>query len=449
MKGTIDVQIKHKDGSVETRHEHNVVFDLQAIAAKLYYSREYGPLTGFCPWKYISPKTYDVFSLSTLEIDTSKPSFPIPALNSISSGSSSTWYTAPITSTISDKYRISSATWTAGEAITLKSIFFPYNGVYFADDTVGSTSSGTKYYYRRCILSDDGLFFDGGWSYRLTPPSTKFKFTNNYLNGFTNESYEGSNGSNNRTTGEKAFVPYKLHDPTERFLFDTVSGGSHYRGYYPYYTAGELQIKDAATNTVKRSFNLSQFADFSTNYARHLARVVNTGSKNFLLEPISTTAGIRVWEIPDAATTETIQPSGMILAGKDVYVNTSSSPYQGALSVADNVLIYRKNSDSYRVVCAKINDDLSVDIVPGANANGIYNSSSSLQNTDYNGVVFPYLNTDSPWLYRMTASYSAGQFANDATYYAHFFNSTAANFSTPIVLAEGDVLTVSYKIEVA
>lgn len=451
MKGTIDVQIKHKDGTTETRHEHNVVFDLQAIAAKLYYSREYGPLTGFCPWKYISPKTYDIFSLSTLEIDTSKPSFPIPALNSISSGSSDTWYTSPITATISDKYRISSATWTVGEAITLKSIFFPYDGVYFAGDTVGSTS-GTKYNYRRCILSDDGLFFDSGWSHRLTSPSTKFKFTNNYLNGFTNESYEGSNGSNNRTTGEEAFVPYKLHDPTERFLFDTVSGTtSHYYFYYPYYSSGELQIKDAATNTVKRSFNLSQFADFSTGYARYLARVVNTGSKNFLLEPISTAAGIRVWEIPDAATTETIQPSGMILAGKDVCVNTSSSSsvYQGALSVADNVLIYRKNSDSYRVVCAKINDDLSVDIVPGANANGIYNSSSSLQNPDYNSVVFPYLNTDSPWLYRVGGSSSTDQFNNNSTYYCHFFNSTAANFSTPIVLAQGDVLTVSYKIEVA
>ena len=448
MKGTIDVQIKHKDGSVETRHEHNVVFDLQAIAAKLYYSREYGPLTGFCPWKYISPKTYDIFSLSTLEIDTSKPSFPIPALDSISSGSSSVWYTAPITSTISDKYRISSATWTAGEAITLKSIFFPYNGVYFAGDTVGSTSSGTKYYYRRCVLSDDGLFFDGGWAYRLTSPSTKFKFTNNYLNGFTNESYEGSNGSNNRTTGERAFIPYKLHDPTERFLFDTVSGTSHYYSYYPYYSSGELQIKDAATNTVKRSFNLSQFADFSTGYVRYLTRVVNTGSKNFLLEPISTAAGIRVWEIPDAATTETIQPSGMILAGKDVYAENASYLKQAALSVADNVLIYRKNSTS-KIIAARINDDLSVDIVPGANAAGISVSNSDSLNYDkYNGIAFPYLNTDSPWLYRFGGS-NGYQFDNDGTYTCHFFNSTAANFSTPIVLAEGDVLTVSYKIEVA
>lgn len=445
MKGTIDVQIKHKDGSIETRHEHNVVFDLQAIATKLYYGREYGPLTGSCPWEYISSTTYDTFSLSTLEIDTSKPSFPIPALNSISSGSSSVWYTAPITSTISDKYRISSATWTAGEAITLKSIFFPYDGVYFAGDTIGATSASFANRYRRCILSDDGLFVSGSWATRLISPSARFKLTNKYLNGFTNESYVGENGT---TTTERAFAPYKLHDPTERFLFDTVSGENNREWYYPYYSAGELQIKDAATNTVKRSFNLSQFADFLTGNLRLMVRVINTGSKNLLLQPVSVAEGIRVWQIPDAATEETIQPLGMILADKDVYIYNSTSVAYAALSVVDNVLIYCKKTESDRVVCAKINDDLSVDIVPGANANGIYVSKSSLSDSNYNSVVCPYLNTDSPWLYRVTGG-DRYQFENNATYYAHFFNSTAANFSTPIVLAEGDVLTVSYKIEVA
>jgi hypothetical protein len=439
MKGTIDVQIKHKDGSIETRHEHNVVFDLQALQTKHFYSRPYGPLTGFCGFNSISKSTYDIFSLSTLELDLTKPSVAIPALNSISSGSSSVWYTAPITSTIEDKYKISSATWTVSEALTLKSIFFPYSALFFAADP---SNNGDDSQYRRCILTDDGLFVDQDCSYRLLPISTAFKFTNNYLHGFANEEYFS------QTTGERAFVPYKLHDPTERFLFDTISGTSHYRSYYPYYSAGELQIKDAPTNTVKRSFNLSQFADFSAD-ARRAVRVVNTGSKNFLLEPVSTAAGIRVWEIPDIATEETIQPSGMILADKDIYVYNSSYFPQGSYSVADNVLIYRHQSNSGAITCAKINDDLSVDIVPGANAAGISVSSSALTNNSYNTVVFPYINADSPWLYRVGAGSYPKTFAKSGTYYCRFFNSTAANFSTPIVLAEGDVLTVSYKIEVA
>ena len=436
MKGTIDVQIKHKDGSVETRHEHNVVFDLQALKTKYFYNREYGPLTGGLVFSYISSGTYSSFSLSTMELDLTHPSVAIPALNSITSGSSSVWYTAPITSTIEDKYRISSATWTVGEAITLKSIFFPYNGYLdFVHDCYSNTSADGI-----CVLCTDGLFYTADCVKRMLPPSQEFKFTNSYLNGFSKVSYPGPTGT---PTGEVAFVPYKLHDPTERFLFDTVSGTYHEYYYYPYYSSGELQIKDAATNTVKRSFNLSQFADFSTGSIKVYTRVINTGSKNLLLQPVSAADGIRVWEIPDTATEGTIQPLGTILAGKGIYTSTGTySTYKDAYSVADNVLIYMKSN---KLVCAKINDDLSVDIVPGANAAGL--SPYRSFDDDNNSYIFPYINTDSPWLYRSTGSNDI--FYNSGTYHCHFVNSTAANFSTPIVLAEGDVLTVSYKIEVA
>nr|DAT36105.1 MAG TPA: hypothetical protein [Caudoviricetes sp.] len=439
MKGIIDINIKHKDGSTETRHEHNVVFDLQALKTNYFYNRPYGPLTGYLENEYISSSTYDDFSLSTLELDLTRPSVAIPALNSITSGSSSVWYTAPITSTIEDKYRISSATWTVGEAITLKSIFFPYNNLYFADDRRYGNST-------KCVLCDDGLFVDPACCIRLPKSMDGFKFTNKYLNGFCDYSVYNTNYLHTPT--ELAFIPYKLHNPTERFLFDTVSGTTHAYSHYPIYTTGELQIKDAATNTVKRSFALSQFADFSTNEIRAYARVINTGSKNFLLQPVSTAEGMRAWEIPDTETTETIQPAGMILAGKGMYMGTGSYDlYLDAYLVADNVLMWTSRiSGDYRMRCAKINDDLSVDFVPGANAAGEDVSPS----TSYNSYLLPYMNTDSLWLYRNCTNSSYNEtFRNGGSYNCHFFNSTAANFSTPIVLAEGDVLTVSYKIEVA
>lgn len=443
MKGTIDVQIKHKDGSVETRHEHNVVFDLQALQMKYFYRRPYGPMTGFCGFKSIYPTTYDIFSLSTLELDLTHPSVAIPALNSISSGSSSVWYTAPITSTITDKYRISSATWTVGEALTLKSIFFPYNNLWFVRDKYADYGSGLdgKYNYARCLLFDDGLFYEKSGVRRFSPSFDGFKFTNNYMHGFCAGASNSS--SSFAASVEIAFVPYKLHDSTERFLFMTTSGSSTWSCYYPYYSAGELQIKDAATNTVKRSFNLSQFANFDTGGNRYLARVVNTGSKNVLVEPISVADGIRVWEIPDTATAETIQPSGMILANQFTYYTN----YHDSLSVADNVLIYRNRSVTSKFTCARLNDDLSVDIVPGANAAGLNMENASSGDDSYNYVTWPYINTDSPYLYRSNGSNNT--FYNSGTYNCRFFNSTAANFSTPIVLAQGDVLTVSYKIEVS
>lgn len=433
MKGTIDVQIKHKDGSTETRHEHNVVFDLQAIAAKLFYSRPYGPMTGRLAYNYISRTTYDVFSLSTLELDLTKPSVAIPALNS-TTDSSSVWYTAPITSTVEDKYRISSATWTIGEAMTLKSIFFPYSGLMFVRDPAGKGSDSN---YRRCLLHDDGLFYTSANVTRLTSPSENFKFTNSYLAGFANHY---CNNSDLNVSSESVFVPYKLHDPTERFVFYSATSNSV--NYYPY-AGGELQIVDAATNVVKRSFNMSQFANFSTGTFRYITRVVNTGSKNLLLQPVSTsTDGIRVWEIPDTATTETIQPSGIILTNQSIYLNTD---YHELFVVADNVLMFRPSSNSSKMICARINDDLSVDVVPGANAAGLYIGSGA--NNSYNSVIFPYMNTDSPWFYRDVGTEHT--FTNGGIYNCRFFNSTAANFSTPIELAEGDVLTVSYKIEVA
>ena len=261
------------------------------------------------------------------------------------------------------------------------------------------------------------------------------------MHGFSNVQYP-SNSSFNASV-EIAFVPYKLHDPTERFLFTTTSDSSTWSCYYPYYSAGELQIKDAATNTVKRSFNLSQFADFSTGGNRYLARVVNTGSKNVLVEPISVADGLRGWEIPDTATTDTIQPSGMILANQFTYY----TEYRDGLSVADNVLIYRNKSQHSKFTCARLNDDLSVDIVPGANAAGLNMESASSGDGGYNNVTWPYINTDSPYLSRSNGSNY--EFDNSGTYNCRFFNSTAANFSPPVVLAEGDVLTVSYKIEVA
>lgn len=441
MKGIIDINIKRKDGTTEHRIEHNVVFDLQALATKYFYSRQYGPMTGTLMQKYISSTTYNVFSLSTLELDLTRPSVAIPALNS-TTGSSSVWYTAPITSTISDKSRISSATWTVGEALTLKSIFFPHDNIFFARDRARAGSQdGTD--YARCMLCDDGLFVGQYCTQRFIQSLEGFKFTNNYLNGFSNTPYFEQSSFNGSV--EVAFVPYKLHDPTERFLFDTISGTSHNFSYYPYYSAGEIQIKDAATNTVKRSFNLSQFANFATTELRFLARVVNTGSKNLLLQPISTAEGIRVWEIPDTATTETIQPSGVILVNQGIGVYTS---YYDGFSVVDNVLIYRKTSNLRNITCARINDDLSVDIVPGANAAGI-NSEKSV-GSEYRSVTWPYMNTDSLYLYREnTSSNTSYTFVNTAAYGCRFFNSTAANFSTPITLAEGDVLTISYKIEVA
>ena len=423
MKGTIDIQIKRKDGSIENRREHNVVFDLQALATKMYYERPYCPMTGYLEHKYISSSTYSKFSLSTREIDTSRPSFPIAALTSISSGSSNVWYTAPITSTISDKYKISSATWTAGEAITLKSIFFPHSTLYFWNDI-------------SCANYADG-FYPKGPCWRLKPASEVFKFTNTGLNGFATDAKTIDAG-----TLEMAFVPYKLHDPSERFLFVSTSSPTSDCNWYPPVDGSTLQIKDAATNTVKRAFPLSQFEGHINDWAkRYTTRVINTGTKNFLLQYFrnsSSDFGLHVWEIPDSASDATIPISGTILSGLTSGA-VDSSDFSSIL-IVDNVIGYALKSNRKQYSFAVLHDDLSVEIVPGANAAG------ALLSSEYKSAIMPYMDTDAPALNR---GYSGDIYSSYGTYSCRFFNSTAANFSTPIELAEGDVLTVSYKIEVS
>lgn len=46
MKGTIDIQIKRKDGTIENRHEHNVVFDIPSLTFKKWSESPLAIITG-------------------------------------------------------------------------------------------------------------------------------------------------------------------------------------------------------------------------------------------------------------------------------------------------------------------------------------------------------------------------------------------------------------------
>jgi hypothetical protein len=245
---------------------------------------------------------------------------------------------------------------------------------------------------------------------------------------------------------ECAFVPYKLHDSSERFVFVSTTAPTSSSDWVPSWSDTTLQIKDAATNTVKRSFLLSQFEGYSTTqFFQWFTRVINTGTKNFLLQQSGN--GLKAWEIPDSESEATIPVSGTILSDSIYYYNESERKYTcfDCVVIVDNIIGYRQLSSSNKFTFAKINDDLSVEIVPGANAAGAIFSIGISYDSD---SVWPYMNTDSVYFVRTIGQYD-NKYANSGAYFCRFFNSTAANFSTPIELAEGDVLTVSYKIEVA
>ena len=95
-----------------------------------------------------------------------------------------------------------------------------------------------------------------------------------------------------------------------------------------------------------------------------------------------------------------------------------------------------------------VNDDFSVTKFSGYSSDKQWNVYSSSDNNQR----YPYrFHSGKMILLRQYFNYNRweGGTNNDGIYKPMYPNVTAANFSTPIVLAEGDVLTVSYKIEVA
>ena len=107
------------------------------------------------------------------------------------------------------------------------------------------------------------------------------------------------------------------------------------------------------------------------------------------------------------------------MQGITLQSQNSSSSYQGAFVIGNYFI---NNNIAYR-----IDDDLTVTTFHGEERNS-YGSPIGKMNKDY-----------VQWYY--------GSDQNN-TIYPYFANLTASNFSTPITLAAGDVLSVSYSISV-
>ena len=112
MKGTIDITIKRKDGTVEKRQEHNVAFDLPAFIIKEWAKDSVLPIvSSFVETEYLKD-TYSIMSLCEEERDLTKPEWRPRALKTATSGSSLPWHTALASPTNDGKKRTITAAWT-------------------------------------------------------------------------------------------------------------------------------------------------------------------------------------------------------------------------------------------------------------------------------------------------------------------------------------------------
>lgn len=436
MKGTIDVQIKRKDGSIETRHENNVVFDLPSLILKrrLEMPDWVHALCGNSMDPALSStslRDYYYFGLSEDEFSLTQPEYRPFTLIGVEKNATQ-WYQSVPSRVLSGKSITLQESWTIQTPITLKGIaVHPKNmtnifynvgecpnwndGMLYCRKITGSSSSEAR--YQKADFSMD-----------------IFSYSNSYANGF-------ASSSSDRTHCSIGCMPYTLANPNERIAFIDTAGN---RASYPQYKAdGGIAIyKYPDDNTLLRSFKFSQFTGFTTpssNASYNRAFVMTTGTKNYLFQVIMTSPGyssliksFNAWQIPDSALAEneTVAPIKTDFLS-DFWPTTNASYHEPTIIIGNYLLMFNK--------LFKVDDSLTVTQYHGASS--ILSSSPNYSNLSLSESGIIQTLPIAYYSYDWNTSYAAFSTA--------FYNLTAANFSTPIELAEGDVLTVSYKIEVA
>ena len=464
MKGTIDINITRKDGTTEHRQEQNVVFDIPTFVLKksLEYPEISRVLQGGAVTlnsAYNPASFFNYFGLSEDTMDLTAPAFRPIALRCVG-GTASNWYDSAITRTVEDKKITVQATWTAQSALTLRSIGFLGPGLdntilYFASGNYSTTSSNN---YRTTFNLLDGHLYRPSYKTEYYGPTSvvdlklsNFKFSNT-LGGLISMN----------DVPIPYVIPYALANSDERAAFTSAENVKS-KEQVPITTSNRLCIYNKNNvDAPLRYFDLSQFEGINTTntYALNNTFIINTGTKNYLIqinyESSTQSYSRKAWQIPDAA----IDAGATIPLASSTFLDTAMSGITHSslrLHIIGNYVIFANTSNDYSSYsCVKISDDLSVQTYNGSAAAMGYTNSTipsfyhylSASESGFNFAAY-------------MSTYSAGDFSslkstlNITTSLSSgdsrvlIPNYTAANFSTPIELAEGDVLTVSYKIEVA
>ena len=427
MKGTIDITIKRKDGTVEKRQEHNVALDLPAFMIKNYAEDSFLPIvSSFVETEYLKD-TYSGMSLCEEERDLTKPEWRLRALLTITSGSSLPWHTALASPTNDGKKRTITAAWTMpsdeGFSLTLKSISCD-NAKMFASrpDCNNGGQSGNGLYDKGVIFCRNGFYY-----YYFGAELKKSDFL------FSNSNYGGLLAEKITTSKVAPFMPYSLGllktvggSPTRtndgRFAF-VNSEGNTIAHFYPPNATDKLVIYDKTASQTALSFTMSQFTNYKPNYSTY---VINTGTKNWIFQYDSSINASRIWQIPDTQTSDAIAlTSETFLQGVAIKTISGNSSEQGAYIIGNYII---NNHIVY-----KISDDLTVTTYKGVSSE----TEKPTSETSMRYMDKDYLN----W---------SIQHSGNSVFYIgaipYFANLTASNFSTPITLAAGDVLSVSYSI---
>ena len=210
------------------------------------------------------------------------------------------------------------------------------------------------------------------------------------------------------------------------------------------YIYDKNDVENYATATPKRSFNISQFSGMPAGGVSSYSgfAIIPTEHGDYLAYSKSSTELI-VYAIPRTATEETIQPIQTI---------TTTRYREGAYLLFGKTCVLMDDTDGTKnILFLRIDYDTSTS-APVINYKEITlnNASPSLYS---NGApqcpILFYAETQSEVVNPYIAEYQSLDYSYTQQYFTTWHNHTILNLSTPITLAAGDVLSVSYSISVA
>lgn len=449
MKGTAHIVVKDKYGNIKTNiTEHNTITDayknrVQAWLNGIEKYQNFGT-----SYKGQFPATTDGYfngifvNEKTIADD---KDIPIPAFiggQVAKSNSSNNMYSVASTHTADDTKIQNTWAWTADKAYTIKSLAL--KDATFANNfnSIQGGFGNTSVAMVLKLNSNKVLLTGNSYQWQC------FGELKNRVKSVT------KNYGNLVKVSESYFKFPPLYSNEIALLSSSISAPVTAGSVYKIYVFDKNDITDYSTATPKRSFALTQFEGLINQQTLSLA-IIPTEQADYLFFSKSETE-LFVYKIPRSVTEETIPKLQTI---------TTTRKYECPYALYGRTLLWPKSRGSYNLLekqCALIRVDYdTASSTETITYKEIETNSGTPSNKDYDPYNYTprlyYLETATEVVnpYVVEAQNGTSQassrpiidepcFGLSPTWHNH----TILNLATPISLAEGDVLTVSYTISV-
>lgn len=449
MKGTAHIVVKDKYGNIKTNvTEHNTITDAfkNRVQAWLNGIEKYQTFDSKGKFPTTSTEYFNGIFVNEATIADDKD-IPIPAFiggQVAKANASNNMYSAASTHTADDTKIQSTWAWTADKAYTIKSIALK-NGLFANSFQSLQESWGNTDVAMVLKLNSNKVLLTGNsyqWQCFGELKNRVKTVTKNY---------------GNLVKASSSYLKFfPLYSNEIALLSSSTSAPETGGSVYKIYIFDKNDITNYSTATPKRSFAITQF-DGLVNYSTLSLAIIPTEQADYLFFSKSATE-LFVYKIPRSVTEETIPKLQTI---------TTTRKYECPYALYGRTLLWPKSkgsNNSPEKKCALIRVDYdtasSTETITykEIEANGGTPSNESYNPSNYTPRLY-YLETATEVVnpYVVEAQDATGQqvssdqtILNEPCYGISpiWHNSTILNLSTPISLAAGDVLTVSYTISV-